>query len=111
MGNHNIVSVAATKGADCQTKGVGAHYKCTVTGCGKLFSDASGATETNDSALAGQGEYGEHSYGAWSISGGNHERSCETSGCTPDKQTHTIPTAAADKVDGCTECDKLTSLS
>ena len=111
VGNHNIVSVAATKGADCQTKGVGAHYKCTVTGCGKLFSDASGATETNDSALAGQGEYGEHSYGAWSISGGNHERSCETSGCTPDKQTHTIPTAAADKVDGCTECDKLTSLS
>jgi len=111
VGNHTIVSVAATKGADCQTKGVGAHYKCTVTGCGKLFSDASGATETSSSDLAGKGEYGEHSYGAWSISGGNHERSCETSGCTPDKQTHTIPTAAADKVDGCTECDKLTSLS
>ena len=111
VGNHTIVSVAATRGADCQTKGVGAHYKCTVTGCGKLFSDASGATETSSSDLAGKGEYGEHSYGAWSISSGNHERSCETSGCTADKQTHTIPNVAADKVDGCTECDKLTSLS
>ena len=77
VGNHTIVSVAATKGADCQTKGVGAHYKCNVANCGKLFSDEGGE---NEIANAPEGEVGEHDWQPDTENEGQHK--CGTTNCT-----------------------------
>ena len=77
VGNHTIVSVAATKGDDCQTKGVGAHYKCSVANCGKLFSDEGGE---NEIANAPEGEVGEHDWQPDTENEGQHK--CGTTNCT-----------------------------
>lgn len=42
---HNIVSVTEVP-ATCEGTGTSAHYKCDRDGCGKLFTDANGTTET-----------------------------------------------------------------
>ncbi len=50
LGAHTIVKVAAVD-ETCTTDGNKEHYKCTVEGCGKLFSDAAGTTETTLEAV------------------------------------------------------------
>ena len=55
-----------------------------------------------------------HSY-TWTLDSGNNKHTgvCGATDGTCDAKNieHTVPTAAADKVAGCTECDKLTSLT
>lgn len=43
-GNHSLVKVSA-KSASCTSTGNAEYYQCSVTGCGKMFSNITGTTE------------------------------------------------------------------
>ena len=66
--------VAATDGADCQTRGTVAHYECAK--CDKWFADEQATTELVDDAR--KGELGDHVYGSWQT--GNAPADCTSTG-------------------------------
>lgn len=88
---HVYKPVEATAG-DCQHKSVAAHYIC-ENGCGKVFVDENGEKkETTLEEL--QGDFGAHSYGAWSHVEGTetHSRACTIDGCN---EVETVACASA----------------